>query len=90
MKYVHKAPSFFQRWRQIICDWWLCNIWFYINHTSLLSSVTRVRHRFLLWPKSLDGETRWLECSWWREYRFYTWRGHYRWKAEKWSDCLGN
>jgi hypothetical protein len=43
----------------------------------------RVRRDFLIWPKTIESETRWLEWACWVERRRYGMYGH--WLPERWS-----
>ena len=45
--------------------------------------------KFLLFPKTIHGETRWLETACWKEQcEFYTFpfRFKYDWRVIQWSD----
>lgn len=49
----------------------------------------RTKRRFLLFPKKIDNEIRWLEVAKWKE----VYRPHIRlfgWDACTWMECDGN
>lgn len=49
------------------------------------SGAYQVREAFLWWPKTIHGETRWLERARWEEKCIYSDRGEdYRWEPVVW------
>lgn len=48
---------------------------------SLMSK--RTIRRYLLWPKAIDGETRWLEWAYIEQ--MYT---HFGWRDNRWADWV--
>lgn len=49
----------------------------------------RVRSGFLLWPREINGESRWLEWAEWVESYDYIWIGsgnRLKWRTVRWTD----
>jgi hypothetical protein len=47
---------------------------------------TRARKAFLILPKTINGETRWMEWATWSE-RDYNRPGYFGWKPLCWEDA---
>lgn len=46
----------------------------------------RVQHKFLFWPRLINGIWRWWECARWEEKVEHIAAGVYKWYPVKWID----